>query len=569
MTKEIIFNLCPGEGRVAVLEDGRLVELIIDRGGEYRQVGNIYRGKVENVLPGMQAAFIDIGMEKNAFLYIDDLQLKPHGEGGEGKADASIKDLLKEGQDIIVQVIKESIGNKGARVVTHLTLAGRYLVLMPTVDYVGISRRIEDEKERERLKALAMEVRPAGMGLIVRTAAEGITAEEFRTDVEMLLNLWRKIQKKAKKGPVPSLLYRDHDILYRVLRDQFTAEIDRVVVDEAAAFERARELIKSFAPACKDRIHLHTGSTPVFDVYGIESQINEALRRRVWLENGSYIVFDQTEALTVIDVNTGKFTGTTNLNETVVLTNKIAAREIARQIRLRNLAGIIIIDFIDMENEGDRQEVLKVFETELAKDKVKANVLGFTSLGLLEVTRKKVRPSLQEQLQQVCPECEGMGLVVSPETMALRLERRIVAMAANSSATALLLGINPQMASILIGPGGSHLQTLEEATGKTLYLKGQEGLGLEDVRLMAQGTPGDLERLALPVVEGDICEVMVTDVHMNNPADGIGRIEGYVVDIEGAGRQVGQQVRVQITKAFRTYARGKLLESKDGVSVPG
>jgi len=410
VTKEIIFNLCPGEGRVAVLEDGRLVELIIDRGGEYRQVGNIYRGKVENVLPGMQAAFIDIGMEKNAFLYIDDLQLKPHGEGGEGKADASIKDLLKEGQDIIVQVIKESIGNKGARVVTHLTLAGRYLVLMPTVDYVGISRRIEDEKERERLKALAMEVRPAGMGLIVRTAAEGITAEEFRTDVEMLLNLWRKIQKKAKKGPVPSLLYRDHDILYRVLRDQFTAEIDRVVVDEAAAFERARELIKSFAPACKDRIHLHTGSTPVFDVYGIESQINEALRRRVWLENGSYIVFDQTEALTVIDVNTGKFTGTTNLNETVVLTNKIAAREIARQIRLRNLAGIIIIDFIDMENEGDRQEVLKVFETELAKDKVKANVLGFTSLGLLEVTRKKVRPSSRSNCNRSALSVRGWAL---------------------------------------------------------------------------------------------------------------------------------------------------------------
>ena len=210
--------------------------------------------------------------------------------------------------------------------VTHLTLAGRYLVLMPTVDYVGISGGLRMKRTR-RLKALAMEVRPAGMGLIVRTAAEGITAEEFRADVEMLLNLWRKIQKKAKKGPVPSLLYRDHDILYRVLRDQFTAEIDRVVVDEAAAFERARELIKSFAPACKDRIHLHTGSTPVFDVYGIESQINEALRRRVWLENGSYFVFDQTEALTVIDVNTGKFTGTTNLNETVVLTNKIAARK--------------------------------------------------------------------------------------------------------------------------------------------------------------------------------------------------------------------------------------------------
>lgn len=569
MAKEILLNICPGESRVAVLEDERLVELIIERGGEYRQVGNIYRGKVENVLPGMQAAFINIGMEKNAFIYVDDLHLRSTVDGGEIKTDASIKDLLKEGQEIIVQVVKESIGTKGARVVTHLTLPGRYLVLMPTVDYVGISRRIEDEQERERLKALALESRPPGMGIIVRTVAEGIAAEEFRADVELLMNIWRKVQKKAKKGPVPSLIYRDHDMLYRVLRDLFTAEVDRLVVDDQVTYERARELLKSFAPAYKNRVHLYSGEHPIFDVYGMESQIAEALRRRVWLENGSYIVVDQTEALTVIDVNTGKFTGSTTLNETVRLTNKIAAREIARQIRLRNLAGIIIIDFIDMENEEDRQEVMQVFESELAKDKVKANILGFTSLGLLEVTRKKVRPSLQEQLQQICPHCEGTGFAISPETTALRLERRILTMASQSVASALLLGIHPQMASILIGPGGNHLQSLEEATGKTLFLKGQDGLEMEEVRVIATGSRGELERLALPVGEGDVCEVIVTDVHVNNPADGIGRIEGYVVDIEGAGSHVGQKVKVEISKAYRTYARGKLLQVKDEVSVSG
>lgn len=561
MSKMIVMNICPGETRAAVLEDNRLVDISLERRGGQKQVGNIYRGRVENVLPGMQAAFINIGMEKNAFLYVDDLNgIIPKADGVEIKKSLSISELLKEGQEIIVQMVKEPIGTKGARVVTHLTLAGRFLVFMPTMDYIGISRRIEDEKERERLKSIAQSIKPPEMGLIVRTAAEGMDVEDLKADVDLLHNIWRKIQKKSKKGPVPSLLYKEHDLLFRILRDIFTQEVDQLVIDDQGAFDKAVELLKGFAPELKSRVQLYQGDVPIFDAYNIEHQLNEALRRRVWLDNGSYIVFDQTEALTVIDVNTGKFIGENNLNETVVLTNLSAAKEIARQIRLRNLAGIIIIDFIDMENEEDRKQVVNTFQAELEKDKIKANILGFTSLGLLEVTRKKVRPSLQEQLQQVCQNCEGSGYSDSLETMALRLERRIMNLSARHDEEAMLYAVNPAMASLLIGPGGNHLAAMEEASHKRLYIKGQEGLDYSDLKLIKAGSQVDLERSALPVIEGQTCIVEVTESHMNNPNDGIGRIEGYVIDIEGAGEFVGKKVNVEITKAYRTYAKGKMID---------
>lgn len=571
VTKEILVSICPGETQVAVVEDGRLVEFILERGEGQRLVGNIYRGKVENVLPGMQAAFVNIGMEKNAFLYVDDLHGIRSGDVGhdEQRANLSIKDLVKTGQEIIVQVVKEPIGTKGARVVTHLTLPGRYLVLMPTVDYIGISRRIEDEKERERLKAITEAVCPPEMGLIVRTAAEGIEENELRADVEFLMNIWRKIQKKARKGPVPSLLYRDHDILYRVARDLFTQDIDRLILDERNAYERALDIIKVFAPELKSRIQFYDGSEPIYQIHGIDSQLAEALRRRVWLENGAYLVIDQTEALTVIDVNTGKFTGSHSLNETVRLTNVVAAREIARQLRLRNLAGIIVIDFIDMDHEEDRQEVLHAFEEELERDKVKANVLGFTALGLLEVTRKKVRPSLQEQLQQACPECDGTRYVDSLETMAFRIERKILAQVQQMTDEAFLFAVHPQLASVLIGPGGANLQALEEYAGKNIYIKGQEGLEKTDLRLLRSGHQADLQQAALPVVEGQTLEMVIEEAHIGNPTDGIGRIEGYVIDIEGAGHYVGERVSVKIMKTFRTYAKGKIATGNEFRSKSG
>ncbi|NLY92172.1 MAG: Rne/Rng family ribonuclease [Firmicutes bacterium] len=550
MEKEFLINVTPSETRMAVLEDGKLVELSIESSSAQRQIGNIYRGKVENVLPGMQAAFIDIGMEKNAFLFIDDL-LPERGENGS----ASISDLLREGQEIIVQLVKEPMGNKGARVVTNLTIPGRYLVLMPTVDYIGISRRIEDEKERERLKKIAAHLKPKGMGLIIRTAAEGLQEEDLESDRDFLINLWQKILKKTKKGPTPALLFHDHDLLYRILRDLFTKEVDRLIIDDLSTYEKALDILSGLGPHLREKVKLFTG-TSLFSVYGVEHQIEQALQRKIWLETGAYLVFDQTEALTVVDVNTGKFTGSTCLEDTVFHTNLAAAKEIARQIRLRNIGGIIIIDFIDMCDEGSRKQVLDCLAVELQKDKVKTNILGFTSLGLLEMTRKKTRPSLREQLQQTCSCCEGTGYKYSLETQTARAERRIMELGADyPKAEALLVGVNPAIAALLIGPGGARLGSLEKMTKKTIFIRGKDEIPLAEARIIAAGNKDHIQESALPVKEGEELELEVLEPHLNNPADGIARLDGYIIDIENAGGLVGQRVKVKIEKLFKTYAK--------------
>ncbi|NLC53038.1 MAG: Rne/Rng family ribonuclease [Firmicutes bacterium] len=549
MAKEFLINVSPSETRMAVLEEGKLVELSKESHSAQRHIGNIYRGKVENVLPGMQAAFIDIGMDKNAFLFVDDL----HTEDENGSA--SISDLLREGQEIIVQLVKEPMGNKGARVVTNLTIPGRYLVLMPTVDYIGISRRIEDERERERLKKIAQHLKPKGMGMIIRTAAEGLAEEELEADRNFLLNLWQKILKRTKKGPTPALLFHDHDLLYRVLRDLFTTEVDRLVIDDLTTYEKALDLLAFLGPHLRNKVQLFTGHS-LFSIYNIEQQIEEALRRKIWLESGAYLVFDQTEALTVVDVNTGKYIGSTCLEDTVLHTNLAAAKEIARQIRLRNIGGIIVIDFIDMGDEENKKQVLDCLATELQKDKVKTNILGFTSLGLLEMTRKKTRPSLREQLQQPCSCCEGTGYKYSLETQAARAERRIIELGADHpNDEALLIGVNSALAALLIGPGGNRLNALEKTLKKTVFIRGKEEIPLAEARVIAGGQKEYVQSLALPVKEGDRLEVDVIEPHLNNPVDGIARLDGYIIDIENGGRFIGQRVRVKIEKMFKTYAK--------------
>lgn len=560
MTKEILINIGIDENRVAILEDGILAEFLVERPEEQRRAGNIYRGKVENVLPGMQAAFIDIGEEKNAFLYIDDVLPKEvESENADVSKHFTIQDLLHEGQDIIVQMIKEPIGTKGPRVVTQITLPGRYLVLVPTVDYIGISRRIEDENERERLRTTVASFKASGVGLIVRTAAEGVEAAELQSDYEFLINVWEKIKKKTKKGPCPALLYRDHDFLYRILRDYLSKDVSRLLIDENETYSKALELVKTLAPSLKNRVQLYNGAAPLFEVFNVEAQVEKALRRKVWLECGAYLVFDQTEALTVIDVNTGKFTGTTSLEDTIYQTNLMAAVEIARQIRLRNLAGIIIIDFIDMSSDEERNQVIAKLEAEFARDKVKVNILGFTSLGLLELTRKKVRQSLREILQVECDSCDGTGYVNSLDYLAKKAARSIQLIARNTPGEALLLGVNPHLGSILIGPGGVNLEKMERVLNKVIYIKGQDNLDLTQVRLLASGNEREIESLALPVQEGEEVEIKVSEPHITNPGAGIGRIDGYVVDIEGAGSSVGKQLKVLITKTFKTYAKARIV----------
>ncbi len=566
MGKDIIVNCGRRETRAAFLEDRRVVEVYIERAGHQRVVGNIYKGRVENVLPGMSAAFVDIGLERNAFLYVDDALDYERLVNGGGRAKngkpkvRGISDVLKPGQSIIVQVTKEPIGIKGARVVTHLTIPGRYLVLMPTVEHIGVSRRIEDEKERDRLKKLAKELKPKGMGLIVRTLAEGQSREELEQDIRFLLKVWEQILRQSKRVSAPSLLYKDHDLVFRLIRDSFSQEFSRFIVDSRQEYHKVLEILDSIAPHLRSRVfYYHDENIPIFEFYGVEADLERALKRKVWLESGGYLVIDQTEALTSIDVNTGKYTGSKNLADTVLKTNLEAAKEIARQLRLRDIGGIIVIDFIDMASQADKEKVLAVLEEEVKKDRNKTHVLGFTSLGMVEMTRKKTRQNIGDYLQRPCPYCGGTGRVLSEETLAYSIEREIRQFAREHDVEAMMVEVHPSVAAMLIGAGGANLKELEEITGKTIYVRGSEDRHLEDVEIVYAGSKDVLAAMAVPVREGQIINVEVEEPHMTNPADGISRLHGYVVDIEGAGRRVGERLTVEITKVFRTYAKGRML----------
>jgi ribonuclease G len=406
MYREILVNVTNGVTKVAVLEEGQVAEIYVEQGGDERIIGNIYKGIVNNVLPGMQAAFVDIGLEKNAFLYVQDLSNCP------ANGSVNICDLVKEGQEIVVQVKKEPVGGKGARVTTKLTLPGRYLVLMPHVAHIGVSLRIEEQVERERLTQIASELKPEKAGLIVRTIAAGASPEVFKQDLKSLLKLWQKIKQRMANSSAPTLLHQDLRLIPRVLRDLFSEDVQKLRINSAGVSERILTYLDVFAPDLKQRVD-RCDTQQLFDKYHVEKEIKRSLNRKVWLKNGAYLVFDQTEALTVIDVNTGKFIGASNLADTVFKTNCVAAREIVRQLRLRNIGGIIIIDFIDMDTEEHRQKVLDILENELKKDRVKTSILGLTALGFVEMTRKKIRPPLTNVLEKKCPFCDGKGRVAA------------------------------------------------------------------------------------------------------------------------------------------------------------
>ncbi|MEW6080220.1 MAG: Rne/Rng family ribonuclease [Bacillota bacterium] len=564
MEKEILVSVEHDETKVAVLEDGSLVEYYIERPVTQRVVGNIYKGKVDNVLPGMQAAFVDIGLDRNSFLYVDDA-LMPKNEDdeediGEDLKNLTIKDILHVGQEIMVQVVKEPIGSKGARVSRHITLPGRYLVFMPSVDYVGVSRRIQEDKERDRLRKMTEGIRPSGVGLIVRTVAEGKSRKELESDMSFLKRLWNRVQQRSKNSKAPALLHRDIGLVYRIIRDLFTEDVERLYVDDRNERDRILDLLDYISPALKERVQLFSQKErSLFDFYGLGSEVEQALKKRVWLKSGGYLVIDQMEALTAIDVNTGKYVGTTNLADTVFKTNMEAAKEIARQLRLRDIGGIIIIDFIDMEKAEHRQEVLKVLDECLKRDRTKAHILGLTQLGLVEMTRKKVRQGLEASMLRPCPYCQGKGKVLSEETMARKVREELKSILKRSESEAVLIEVNPAVASLLIGAGGSNLRELEKETGRCVYIKGSDEVHMESINLRALGTRKEVEEKAFPVHEGQVLELKVEEPHVSNPWDGIARVEGYVIDIEGGGKMVGDRVKVEVTRAFRTYAKARLV----------
>lgn len=562
--KEVLVNVDTTETRVAVLEDDVLVELYYERPASQRTVGNIYKGKVENVLPGMQAAFVDIGLDRNAFLYVADAAPARNGEDDDELVTSmrglSIKDLLKPGQEVVLQVTKDPIGTKGARVSAQVTLPGRYVVLMPTMDYVGVSRRIDSDTERERLKRMADKLRPHGMGVIVRTVAEGKQDQEIAQDLEFLARLWRKVQARTKTSGAPALLHRDLGLVYRVVRDLLTEDVQALTIDSEAEREKILELMDDVSPGMKGRVKYHDPSTrPLFDVYGLEPEIEKALKRRIWLKSGGYLVLDQTEAFTVMDVNTGKYVGSTNLEDTVYRTNMEAAREIARQLRLRDIGGIIVADFIDMESTAHRHAVLRALEEALRKDRTKTIVLGLTQLGLVEMTRKKVRQGLDDVLQRPCPYCEGRGRVVSEETTANRVKRELRRAVADKGGGAALAEVHPAVAAVLIGAGGANLREFERQLGVPVYVKGAEELHLEEVNIRVASSRDEIERLAYPVKVGQVVEIQVEEPHATNSWDGIARLEGYILDIEGAGKLVGQKVKAEVTHVHRTYAKARIV----------
>lgn len=428
MKREFLLETVRGQTRLAVVEDGTLCELYYERPGSEKLSGNLYLGRVQNILPGMNAAFVDIGQDKNAFLYAGDIPVdtREEQELASRMKDARIERMIRPGQEILVQVIKEPGGTKGCRISSHVTVPGRMTVLLPSVSYVGISKKITDTAERDRLYAIASGmIGNSGMGVIVRTAAEGVDAQALQADYHAACELWKAIEKRAKVAKAPKLIHCDGSLALRVVRDMLDEETDAVCVDDAALLDEVRRYAALLAPELADRIIEHKGSTPLFDVYRVDAQADKRMGRHVWLKSGGSLVIDETEALTVIDVNTGKFVGNKSFDETVFKLNCEAAREIARLLRLRDMGGIIIIDFIDMESQEHRDGLLALLRELMAGDRNRTNVVGFTGLGLVEMTRKKVRRPITKQLMHICSDCGGVGVVPSYETTARRIVREL------------------------------------------------------------------------------------------------------------------------------------------------
>ncbi|KAB3535904.1 Rne/Rng family ribonuclease [Alkaliphilus pronyensis] len=491
---EIIVDAGITETRIAFVEDEELVELYIERKKDKPIEGNIYKGRVTNVLPGMEAAFIDVGLDKNCFLYVKDaIPQELLNEESQITKEITIKEILKTGQEILVQVIKEPIGTKGARVTTHLTLPGRYLVLMPSTDYIGISRRINDEDERERLKAEIEDIKPQNMGVIVRTVAEGKSKEDFKDDIKFLLKLWQKIEREKKLGYAPRLIHKDFDLVNRTIRDIFNKEISRFIINNQEVFKGTKELVDLISPALKDRLILMEDDIDVFQLYNLENQIEKGLSRRIWLKSGGYIVIDTTEALTVIDVNTGKYVGSVDLDDTVYKTNLEAIEVIAKQLRLRDIGGIIIVDFIDMNSECHEAAILNKLEKALAKDRTKTKILGITNLGLVEITRKKVRQRLDFQLQKQCFYCNGTGQISSEYHLIRKIEKQLKRTMQHTSCRAVLFKINP-LSIKAIEDHKELINEIEANTKITIYFEENEATPYGDVKLVLMGSKEVVEK---------------------------------------------------------------------------
>jgi ribonuclease G len=507
--REILMNTTAKETRVAILEDGVLVELMVDRPDAGRMVGDVYKGRVEAVLPGIQAAFVDIGTEKAAFLHVSDVAVEDDadGEGGDdgedGDLDADaggngggsggrrvrryppIQDVVKKGQDLVVQVSKEPISTKGPRVTANISLPGRFLVFMPGSDHVGVSRKIEDREERARLRAIAREVVPAdGGGVIIRTVGEELTRETFEREYRSLASTWGQIQRKAKRARAPAPVHREAKLTAGIIRDLFSQKVDTLIIDRKEVHDEVMAYLEQVDATLMERVQLYQEPIPLFDAYELEKEIRAAFQRRVNLPSGGYIIVEPTEALVSIDVNTGRYTGKKDPEKTILKTNVDAAREIARQLRLRDIGGIIVCDFIDMESKQNREKVLQELRQHLSRDRARTRAFQVSELGLIEMTRQRVRASLYQTQTEPCPTCRGTGRVFSPETVVRRIERAVRRTAVEGKERGLVLRVHPEVALYVIDEESKLLKELQRALRLELTLRDDPLMQPDEFRLL-------------------------------------------------------------------------------------
>jgi len=542
----------------------KVAELYVERKGSRSIVGNIYKGVVDNVLPGMEAAFVDIGLERNGFLHVDEIVL-PGGQKaprrGHGKG-RRIDELIKPKQEVLVQVVKDPLKTKGARLSMQLSIAGRYLVYMPLGAGVGASRRLP-EAERDRQRKLLQKLHKGEGGLIVRTAAQGATKEDFERDLAYLHKLYEVMQRRAKEVKAPALAFQEADLSIRVLRDVLTKEFDGAVIDDEKQHQRVTSFFQRTAPELVDYVEHYDDPEPLFHREGVEEEFNQVLSRRADLPSGGYLMIDYAEALTVIDVNTGSFTGRgkgARLEDTITKVNVEAAEEVVRQLRLRDIGGIIVIDFIDMAKAKNRDQVLKTLKKALDADKTKSYVMEVSPLGLVEMTRQNVTDGVREILTERCPTCDGEGVVPSAETIAIEVLRKLRELAAaEPKPDAFLIRVNPKVAAHLVAEG-SGLAELEEKTGKHFHFEGGDALPIDTYEVVERGTREEIEERALPFRVGEEVLVTIEEPHMYNADDAIARVDSYIVSVENGGKYVGERRLVRIEDVGRSAATASLID---------
>jgi ribonuclease G len=550
----------------------RIAELYIERRGGRSIVGNIYKGKVDNVLPGLEAAFVDIGLEKNGFLHVDEIVLPgveapKRGRGGGRK----ISELLQPGQEIVVQVVKDPLKTKGARLSMEVTIAGRYMVYAPTGEGIGVSRRLED-KERERLRRQTAKLEIGQGGAIIRTAAHGAQRADFERELLYLHKLHEVLMKRVEDTPAPAMVFQEADLSVRVVRDIFSEHFERAIVDDEQQHRRLVSFFARTAPELVERVELWEGPEPLLDAYKVTEAIDGVMSRRVDLPSGGYLMIDYAEALTVIDVNSGSFIGrgkSAGLEDTITKTNLEAAEEVVNQLRLRDIGGIIVIDFIDMARARNRDAVMKTLRKTLDEDRTKTFTAEISRLGLVEMTRQNVTEGVREIMSRPCPTCEGEGVIRSEETIAIEFERRLRDLVVeHPDAEAFLVQINPRVTAQFTGQGSRVLHALEAQTGRSFHFEGSEGLVLDHFAITFQGTREEVEERALPFREGDEVLVDIVEPHMYDVDDAVAKLDGYIISIAGAARNVGEKRMVRIEAVGRTAANALLLDESGEVIPP-